>query len=61
MLNLIVLFEIIVSQDPEVARRRPKGQNCLMGCCSSNLEEPNGCHSQVSTLYEPEEEACLNK
>ncbi|XP_071351087.1 uncharacterized protein [Trachinotus anak] len=34
-------------QDPELTGRRPKGQNCLMGCCNSNLEEPNGCHSQT--------------
>lgn len=40
-----------ISQDPAVARRRPKGQNCLMGCCSSNLEERNGCQSQVWNLF----------
>ncbi|GAA6216874.1 uncharacterized protein LOC108885346 [Lates japonicus] len=34
-------------QDPELTCRRPKGQNCLMGCCNTNLEEPNGCHSQT--------------
>ncbi|CAK6960921.1 uncharacterized protein LOC122980084 isoform X2 [Scomber scombrus] len=34
-------------QDPEMAGRRPKGQNCLMRCCNANLEEPNGCHSQT--------------
>ncbi|XP_029007256.1 uncharacterized protein LOC114855896 [Betta splendens] len=34
-------------QDPELTSRRPKGQNCLMGCCKSSLEEPSGCHSQT--------------
>ncbi|XP_051270116.1 uncharacterized protein LOC127371375 isoform X1 [Dicentrarchus labrax] len=34
-------------QDPELTGRGPKGQNCLMGCCNANLEEPNGCHSQT--------------
>ncbi|XP_068460424.1 uncharacterized protein [Clinocottus analis] len=34
-------------QDPELPGRGPKGQNCLMGCCNANLEEPNGCHSQT--------------
>ncbi|XP_058488304.1 uncharacterized protein LOC131461232 [Solea solea] len=34
-------------QDPELSGRRPKEQNCLMGCCNSNVEEPNGCHSQT--------------
>lgn len=37
-----------IPQDPELTGRGPKGQNCLMGCCNSNLEEPNGCQSQVS-------------
>lgn len=41
---------LMISQDPELARRGAKGQNCLMGCCSSNLEEHNGCQSQVSKL-----------
>ncbi|XP_056259715.1 uncharacterized protein LOC130186547 [Seriola aureovittata] len=34
-------------QDPELTGRRPKGQNCLMGCCNTNLEDANGCHSQT--------------
>ncbi|XP_037303850.2 uncharacterized protein LOC119193983 [Pungitius pungitius] len=34
-------------QDPELVGRGPKGQNCLMGCCNANLEEPNGFHSQT--------------
>ncbi|XP_023146846.2 uncharacterized protein LOC111582418 [Amphiprion ocellaris] len=34
-------------QDLELTGRRPKGQNCLMGCCNANLEEPNACHSQT--------------
>ncbi|XP_026202917.1 uncharacterized protein LOC113153486 [Anabas testudineus] len=34
-------------QDTELTSRQPKGQNCLMGCCNTNLEEPNGCHSQT--------------
>lgn len=34
-------------QDLELAGRRSKGQNCLMGCCSTNLEEQNACHSQT--------------
>ncbi|KAK2861731.1 hypothetical protein Q5P01_001264 [Channa striata] len=34
-------------QDPELTSRRPKGQSCLMGCCSSNLEDHNGCQSQT--------------
>ncbi|XP_033482248.1 uncharacterized protein LOC117256739 [Epinephelus lanceolatus] len=34
-------------QDPELSGRGPKGQNCLMGCCNANLDEPNGCHSQT--------------
>lgn len=39
--------DIIHQQDPELAGRGPKGQNCLMGCCNTNLEEPNGFHSQT--------------
>ncbi|CAJ1050922.1 uncharacterized protein LOC121528072 [Xyrichtys novacula] len=37
----------MVHQDPELSGRAPKGQNCLMGCCNTNLEEPNGFHSQT--------------
>nr|XP_020466879.1 uncharacterized protein LOC109966405 [Monopterus albus] len=37
----------ISHQDLELTSRRPKGQNCLMGCCSTNVDEPNGCHSQT--------------
>ncbi|KAM7005419.1 uncharacterized protein LKV04_002186 [Tautogolabrus adspersus] len=37
----------IVHQDPELTGRGPNGQNCLMGCCNTNLEEPNGFHSQT--------------
>ncbi|XP_049589452.1 uncharacterized protein [Syngnathus scovelli] len=34
-------------QDPEVSGRRTKQQNCLMGCCDVNLDEPKGYHSQT--------------
>ncbi|XP_034537510.1 uncharacterized protein LOC117811374 [Notolabrus celidotus] len=38
----------MVHQDPELTGRGAlKGQNCLMGCCNTNLEEPNGFHSQT--------------
>lgn len=40
-------FTSHITQDLELAGRRSKGQNCLMGCCSTNLEEQNACHSQV--------------
>ncbi len=42
------LFYIMNTQDSERTGRGPREQNCLMGCCNPNLEEPNGCHSQVS-------------
>lgn len=35
-------------QDPEASGRRAKGQNCLLGCCNINLDEPKGYHSQVT-------------
>ncbi|XP_069567407.1 genetic suppressor element 1-like [Brachyistius frenatus] len=34
-------------QDLELSGRRRKGQSCLMGCCNTNLEDPNACHSQT--------------
>ncbi|XP_019735112.1 uncharacterized protein LOC109521606 [Hippocampus comes] len=34
-------------QDPEASGRRAKGQNCLLGCCNINLDEPKGYHSQT--------------
>ncbi|XP_057700991.1 uncharacterized protein LOC130921299 [Corythoichthys intestinalis] len=34
-------------QDPEMGGRRAKEQNCLMGCCNVNLDEPKGFHSQT--------------
>ncbi|KAK5622718.1 hypothetical protein CRENBAI_025701 [Crenichthys baileyi] len=34
-------------QDLELARRRQKKKNCLMGCCNPDLDEPTTCHSQT--------------
>ncbi|AWP02184.1 PDZ domain containing 4 [Scophthalmus maximus] len=34
-------------QDPELTGRRPKDGSCLMGCCNTNAEEANRCHSQT--------------
>ncbi|XP_077459571.1 uncharacterized protein LOC144075968 [Stigmatopora argus] len=37
----------ISHQDPEMGGRRAKEQNCLMGCCNVNLDEPKGFHGQT--------------
>ncbi|XP_028854716.1 E3 ubiquitin-protein ligase PDZRN3 [Denticeps clupeoides] len=34
-------------QDPELSRGGPPGQNCLIGCCNANLEEPSSFQSQT--------------
>lgn len=41
-------FKSNINQDPELTSQRPKEQNCLMGCCNPNFEDPNGCQSKVS-------------
>lgn len=37
-----------LSQDPQMTSRVPAGQNCLIGCCNANLEEPSSFQSQVA-------------
>ncbi|XP_017286995.1 uncharacterized protein LOC108244945 [Kryptolebias marmoratus] len=34
-------------QDLELAGRRSKRQNCLTGCCNTDLDEPTTCNSQT--------------
>ncbi|KAM9759574.1 uncharacterized protein ACNS7B_006117 [Menidia menidia] len=34
-------------KDLGLTGRRPKEQNCLMGCCNADLEEPTTCQSQT--------------
>ncbi|XP_022538224.2 filaggrin [Astyanax mexicanus] len=37
----------IPCHDPEMSAGGPQGQNCLLGCCNSNLEEPSSFQSQT--------------
>ncbi|XP_041835096.1 uncharacterized protein LOC121635817 [Melanotaenia boesemani] len=37
----------ISHKDLGLTGRRPKEQNCLMGCCNADLEEPTTCQSQT--------------
>lgn len=38
---------VVLFQEPEFSSGVSQGQNCLIGCCKTNLEEPRSFQSQV--------------